>query len=275
MLEDAGSSHGTFARRRARRPARCRCATARRSGSATRSCASSAGATRPRRGARSSSRRARACVVPALGRPRVARRRRSSGCARACARATRSSGSTPTRARSAGCCKDLERGHVPAAVRQRRGAVRAARRHALAGRPDRRWPSSASARPGRRGWRGCSPTSASAASSPAWRGGGGGGARRRRACWRKLFKPREKVVHRRRRRGSTALYRRGGWVLFTRPALIALAALIVAGHRRVRLPDRRPLRHAVRRRAARSGSAGSCSCSGASRSWPCTRPRTG
>jgi putative peptide zinc metalloprotease protein len=45
---------------------------------------------------------------------------------------------------------------------------------------------------------------------------------------RKLFRPREKVV------GGLGdwfdtVYRRGGWVLFTRPALYAIAALIVAG----------------------------------------------
>ena len=46
--------------------------------------------------------------------------------------------------------------------------------------------------------------------------------------WRKLFKPREKTI-----RGLgpwfDRLYRKGGWVLFTRPALYAIAVLIVAG----------------------------------------------
>jgi len=46
--------------------------------------------------------------------------------------------------------------------------------------------------------------------------------------WRKLFKPREKTF-----RGLgpwfDRLYRKGGWVLFTRPALYAIAVLIVAG----------------------------------------------
>lgn len=46
--------------------------------------------------------------------------------------------------------------------------------------------------------------------------------------WARLLKPREKVI------GGLgdlfeALYRRGGWVLFTKPALIAIAALVVAG----------------------------------------------
>jgi FHA domain len=45
---------------------------------------------------------------------------------------------------------------------------------------------------------------------------------------KRLFKPREKSYE---RVGGwfEALYRRGGWVLFTRPALYAIAALIVAG----------------------------------------------
>ena len=45
---------------------------------------------------------------------------------------------------------------------------------------------------------------------------------------RRLFKPREKTFE---RVGGwfEALYRRGGWVLFTRPALYAIAALIVGG----------------------------------------------
>jgi putative peptide zinc metalloprotease protein len=45
---------------------------------------------------------------------------------------------------------------------------------------------------------------------------------------RRLFKPREKTFE---HVGGwfEALYRRGGWVLFTRPALYAIAALIVAG----------------------------------------------
>ena len=50
----------------------------------------------------------------------------------------------------------------------------------------------------------------------------------RRRFWRRLVTPREKVVH-----GLgpffDALYRRGGWVLFTRPVLWLIAALCVAG----------------------------------------------
>ena len=45
---------------------------------------------------------------------------------------------------------------------------------------------------------------------------------------RKLFKPREKTSGGS-ARGSTGSTARGGWVLFTRPALYAIAALIVAG----------------------------------------------
>ena len=65
---------------------------------------------------------------------------------------------------------------------------------------------------------------------------------------KRLFKPREKSFE---RVGGwfEALYRRGGWVLFTRPALYAIAALIVGGLGAFVVPDRRALRHAVRGRA--------------------------
>src|SRR4051812_1926799 len=46
--------------------------------------------------------------------------------------------------------------------------------------------------------------------------------------WRRWFKPREKVFPGVGPR-IESLYRRAGWVLFTRPALIAMACLIVAG----------------------------------------------
>ena len=92
--------------------------------------------------------------------------------------------------------------------------------------------------------------------------------------WRKLVKPREKVFT-----GVgpkiEALYRAGGWVLFTRPVLWFLAALIVSRAGDVRRADRRALRDAVRGREEVRPRAGSCSCSGASRSWPCTSSRTG
>jgi putative peptide zinc metalloprotease protein len=46
--------------------------------------------------------------------------------------------------------------------------------------------------------------------------------------WRQALEPREKLVP---GAGAAfeAVYRRGGWVLFTRPALIAIAAIVVAG----------------------------------------------
>ena len=136
---------------------------------------------------------------------------------------------------------------LPAAVRQRRAAVRAARRHALARRPDRRGRAALRRRPGRRASRGCSPTSASAgflagvaAREPA--------AEAPQSFWRRLITPREKVFTGRRARGSTRLYRRGGWVLFTRPALWLIGGALRGRRRRVRRADRAALRHAVRRR---------------------------
>ena len=70
------------------------------------------------------------------------------------------------------------------------------------------------------------PTSASAASSP------GVTARTPTAEAPRASAPAVQAaredLHRARRRFE-ALYRRGGWVLFTRPALFALAVLIVAG----------------------------------------------
>ena len=57
--------------------------------------------------------------------------------------------------------------------------------------------------------------------------------------------------------GSTRLYRRGGWVLFTRPALFAIARCSRSpGIGVVRLPGRRALRHAVRGRASKFGLGG-------------------
>ena len=136
VLEDAGSSHGTYvdgarisgADRAARRAA----GAARRPG---------AGGRAPPRGLEAG----RTIVVRAGREPgdpggRAGRAwrptRRSSGCARACAPGTRSSASTRARATGAGCCATSTR-DVPAPQRQRRAAVRADRRHALAGRSDR------------------------------------------------------------------------------------------------------------------------------------------
>ena len=107
--------------------------------------------------------------------------------------------------------------HVPAPERQRRAAVRAARRHPLAGRPDRRRGAALRRAPARRGSRGCSPTSASAASWPASR-------RRPRPAAGGAAGPARSGSSRRARRRSRGvgpfferLYRAGGWVLFTTP----------------------------------------------------------
>ena len=88
------------------------------------------------------------------------------------------------------------------------------------------------------------------------------------------LKPREFEI-----RGLGRLFERiylaGGWILFTRAALIAMAALGVAGLARVRLPDRCA---ATGRRSwspTGSASARSSSCSAASSSSPCTSSRTG
>jgi putative peptide zinc metalloprotease protein len=58
--------------------------------------------------------------------------------------------------------------------------------------------------------------------------GAAGEAEAPKGFLRRLFKPREKTID---GLGDffDALYRRGGWVLFTRPALYSIAALIVAG----------------------------------------------
>ena len=207
------------ARRRAGDRARRRCTTARRSGSATPSCASSAGATSAEAGRTIVVRAGASLLVPSVGAPACRARRRSSGCSRGCARATRSSAWTRPRAPSAGCCRTSTRGTFLRLSRQRRGAVRAARRHA------RRWSS----------WSGCAEQRfgadrAGAAGAAAVRprrarlpGRRGGRAQAARAGadarLARLFKPREKIFP-----GVgpviEALYRRGGWVLFTRPALI-------------------------------------------------------
>ena len=180
--------------RRAGDRARRRCATGRRSGSATPSCASSAGATRPRPGGRSSCAPGASLLVPSVGAGATALRRRSSGCGRACARATRSSGSTPPRAARRWVLRDLRRGHVPAALRQRRvrcSSCSTARTSLVELVGLRR--AALRRRPGRRGWRGCCPTSASAGSSTGVAGGAAAGRAAARAGWQRLFKPREKV----------------------------------------------------------------------------------
>ena len=122
--------------------------------------------------------------------------------------------------RAAGCCKDLDTDTLPAAVatttrscfelldgtrslveligvaEQRFGPDRAGAARAAARRPRR-------ARVPRRAWR------ARDAARP----------RRPRGLLAQAVQAAREGLHRRRRRSSSALYRRGGWVLFTRPAL--------------------------------------------------------
>ena len=160
---------------------------------------------------------------------------------------------------------------LPADVRRRRRAVPAA------GRPAARSPSS-SARPSS----GRAPTGparlARLLSELAERGLL---ERRRRApeaappeLMQRLAAPRELTWA-----GAGALferlYRRGGWRLFTPPALAAIAMLVLAGPRR--LPLSRGRRATGRRSwwRRRSASAGWSSCSAGSAWWPCTRPPTG
>ena len=84
-------------------------------------------------------------------------------------------------------------------------------------------------RPGRRGWRGCCRTSASAGSSQGVAGGTAAGRGADGPFWRKLFKPREKVFTGLGPR-IEALYRaRRLGALHAPGRCIALAALVVAG----------------------------------------------
>ena len=97
-------------------------------------------------------------------------------------------------------------GPLPADVRHRRRAVRAARRHGIAARAGRARRSGASARPGRRGWRGCWPSSPSAGSWPGVAGAEAAAASRPGSRERLVHAAREDVG-RGRRRCSTRLYR--------------------------------------------------------------------
>ena len=192
--------------------------------------------------------------------------RRSSGCARACARATRSSGSTRRGRAAAGSSAissatrscELSDDDVEL-FQQLDGSRSLADLIALA---EQRFGATGRARLARLladlGDRGFLAGVAAAAEAPEARPAAPAA-------------PAREVVRRRSARAVDGVYRRGGWVLFTRPALIALGVARRRGRRRVRLPRRRALRHAVRGRAARSGSAASCSWSAASRSCACTK----
>ena len=161
----------------------------------------------PRRGGRSSCGRARRSSSA-----RSARRRRGGAgdavrhAAAGALRLRAQAAWTPSEGARRWVLRDLVARRLPAAVGQRRAAARAARRDALARRPDRRGGARASARPARRGSRACSPTSASAASSPASR------ARRPPAeepasFWRRLDHAAREDVPRARARCFDALYR--------------------------------------------------------------------
>ena len=198
------------------------------SSSARRRCASSAAATWPRRAARSWSSRARAWSCRRSARRAWPRRRRVRDEA-AGALGLRAQAPRRQRGRQALGAQGPQPQHVPAALRQRRASVRAARRHALAGRPDRDRRAALRRPRARRGSRGCSPTSASAGTWPASRapnrrGRGGAAGLPASGCSSRARRRFERVGG-----WFEALYRRGGWVLFTRPALYAIAALIVGG----------------------------------------------
>ncbi len=92
--------------------------------------------------------------------------------------------------------------------------------------------------------------------------------------WKRAVKPREKTF------GGVgplfdALYRRGGWLLFTRPVLILLALLAVAGVGVFAFLIAQALRHAVRRRVEDRARRAGVPRSAASSSSPCTSWRTG
>ena len=145
----------------------------------------------------------------------------------------------------------------------------------LAGRSDRDRRAAPRRARARRGWRGCSPTSASAASSPAWRRARARPRRRRKT-------PAAAAVHAAREdrsrasgRCSSALYRAGGWVLFTAAGADLHRGADGRRPRRLRLPDRRAATGRRSSSPTTSGSAASCSSPGASSSCACTSARTG
>ena len=232
-----------------------RCATARGSGSATRSWSSSAGATRPRRAGPSSCPRGVALVV--AGRPARFGTHPRVRSGYALKRLEASEG--PRR----WVLRDLGVEPLPADVGRRRRAVRAGRRPALAGR----------ARPrGRAAIGAAGPARlARLLSELAERGllagvdGAEAAAARRPGSCSGSAAPREKTWTGAGRLFER-LYRRGGWRLFTRPGaggdrrcsmavgLVVFPYLVVGA-----------LRDAVRRRAEGRHRRRWCSCSAASR----------
>ena len=149
--------------------------------------------------------------------------------------------------RGGGCCRDLESDRFLRMADADAELFAAARRPALAAPSSSR---EAEQRDGRgrarRGWRGCWPSSPSAGFCPGWRARVA--AARRGGPLRRLAAPRE-MTWSGAGRLFERLYRRGGWRLFTPPALAAIAVLVVAGLVVVPVSRRRPLRDAVRRRA--------------------------
>ena len=250
--------------RRARDRAARRCATGRRSGSATPSCASSAGATTAEAGRTIVVRAGASLLVPSVGPASVTGRATQFGMRAAGALGLRAqaagrvrgppalgAAATSTRARSCGSRDNdawlfelLDGSHslveLVGLAEQRfgpRGPARLAR--LLSDLGERGF---LERRGRRRSRRPSAPHEPAGAAVQAAR----------------------EDLPRRRRRGSSALYRAGGWVLFTRPVLIALAVLIVAGIAAFVGADRRALRDAVRGRQQVRPRAAWCSCSGAS-----------
>ena len=261
VLEDAGSSYGTWLDGH-RVNGRGRCGTARGSGSATRSCSSSAGATRPRRGGPSSCNRGSRWWSPR--RLRRAHPKVRSGYA---LKRLEASEGAAVGAAGPGV------GSLPAACPTPTPSSSSC---STAGA---RWPSS-SARP-----------SSGGAAGPPRLARLLVGARRARACSAASTRPKRPPCsgrtccngsrHRERRRGTGAgelferLYRRGGWRLFTPPRWRDSRRWRWRGSSRFPYLVVGPLRDAVRRRAEDRRRRRWSSCSAASRSLPFTRPPTG
>ena len=218
---------------------------------------SSAGATTPRRAGRSSCARARRCSMPAAGAASVTGSATQFGMKPR----VRSGYALKRLDASEGAqrwvLKDLATGTLPAALRDNDARLfEQLDGVALAGRAGAALPSSASARPGRRGWRGCCPTWASAASSPAWpaaqpRGGGA----RRAGCSGCSSRARRSFTGHRRRASTRAVPPRRLGALHAAGADRPRGAGASRASRAFVVPDRRALRDAVRGREASSGSA--------------------